>query len=222
MPYALPRMHRDDPGSTGAHRPVSQRARFCHDSPAPNGEGGRIVAVASDLLDQIPSCFHGGSAPPPHGLRPRVPSPPNDLRANLCPRTALAHLEHAAQSHTGAWGHPVRPLSRPGRGQRGATGARPLLLTLLLGVGSACERQAPGPEACGNLALRWAGPPEPEEYAGGRVRSARAAGVEEIARLCVTTPFDRAVIQCAEEGGTPERCLHGFRDRRRRALGDGT
>jgi hypothetical protein len=77
-----------------------------------------------------------------------------------------------------------------------------------------CERSAPGPAACGELAKRWValGVRNTPVVSSAAV----ASSVDEIARLCVTTPFDREVIRCAEAGGGPTRCLQAFEDRRRR------
>ena len=83
-----------------------------------------------------------------------------------------------------------------------------------------CGRKAPGPDECGTLAEQWVTQATAvTRYAPQPVMvPSRAADIEEIARLCVTTPFDQEVIACARAGGSPERCLQAFADRRRHEL----
>ena len=73
----------------------------------------------------------------------------------------------------------------------------------------ACHRKAPGPEACHRFALKVHGIPEDATLLPPRVK----AVVDEVTVKCLTTPFDRELIRCVDEGRGAERCLSEYQQR---------
>jgi len=67
----------------------------------------------------------------------------------------------------------------------------------------ACQRKAPGPQECHRFALQALGIPEAAQELSPRVYAAADA----LTRECVTTPFDRALLRCVDQGEDPRRCL---------------
>lgn len=95
--------------------------------------------------------------------------------------------------------------------------ARHLVLgAAVLGV-AGCQRRAPGPDECHELAVKWI----LAEHSGYRLGS-RAIVVPESAVMertteCLTTPYDRELVQCVTAGAPPRSCLRAFQARRRPA-----
>ena len=84
---------------------------------------------------------------------------------------------------------------------------------------SGCARKAPGPAECNEFAMRAAG--IPPSTAPAQVDPRLRAAVEELTVRCLTTPYDRELLRCAES--SPLRaCFSGFAvrhpDRAERAL----
>jgi hypothetical protein len=97
---------------------------------------------------------------------------------------------------------------------RRAAGAASLgvlaLLALLTTGQSGCQRKAPGPEECVLFAHVSYGVPR-----GGRVESATLrTKIDELTRECLLTPYDRELIACTLEGGSPRACMRAFSARR--------
>jgi hypothetical protein len=83
----------------------------------------------------------------------------------------------------------------------------------LLGT-AGCERRAPGPDECHALAVRWI----LAEHGGGRL-GPRTIVVPESLVLertteCLTTPYDRELLQCVTSGVAPRSCFRAFQARR--------
>jgi hypothetical protein len=83
----------------------------------------------------------------------------------------------------------------------------PVLLALLLLV--ACQRKAPGPQECRRFALVALGIAPNAE----RVSPQVFAAVDELTRRCITTPFDRALLRCVDQGRQPRLCLAEYQRR---------
>jgi hypothetical protein len=78
-------------------------------------------------------------------------------------------------------------------------------------IGLGCERKAPGPKEC----LAFAEVTAPTLGNGPRSAEGIAADVERLTRQCLTTPYDRELLQCVERGWELGRCEYEFRLRRR-------
>lgn len=79
-----------------------------------------------------------------------------------------------------------------------------------------CGRKAPGPDECHDLALRWVASGAIGTH--GRIMLRRAPDEDEVLRrttLCLTTPYDRALVACVQAGGGIEGCYRAFEFRRR-------
>jgi hypothetical protein len=73
-----------------------------------------------------------------------------------------------------------------------------------------CQRKAPGPEECVLFAHVSYGVPSV-----GRVQSAGLRNqIDELTRECLLTPYDRELIACTLEGGSPRACMRAFSARR--------
>jgi hypothetical protein len=73
----------------------------------------------------------------------------------------------------------------------------------------ACQRKAPGPEECRRFAVQALGIP-----AGAKAISPQAySALEELTRQCITTPFDRELVRCVDDGHPARRCLASYEDR---------
>jgi hypothetical protein len=77
----------------------------------------------------------------------------------------------------------------------------PLAAVGLLLVG--CPRKAPGPQECHRFALQVLGLPETVAPLPPPAQTT----VDELTRECVTTPFDRTLLRCVDQGSDPRRCL---------------
>lgn len=87
--------------------------------------------------------------------------------------------------------------------------------TLLLGALGGitllgCQRRAPGPPECQRAALQALGSPDPGLLRAPRVRDA----FDEELTLCLTLPYDKALLRCLDRGQDPRLCRLDF-DRRR-------
>src|SRR5437773_6340848 len=95
----------------------------------------------------------------------------------------------------------------------------PILLTFGLGlvllplVG--CQRKAPGPDECHELAVRWV---EAMRGGGPRVnfgtRRLHVLGHDEAVlertTTCLTTPYDRELVACVQARGAVVQCYQAF------------
>ncbi len=84
---------------------------------------------------------------------------------------------------------------------RGLAMAGLLLPSLLV----TCQRKAPGPYACHRFALQALGVPD-----GAELTPQAYAAIDELTRECITTPYDRALLRCVDDGLPPRRCLADF------------
>jgi hypothetical protein len=130
-------------------------------------------------------------------------------------------------------GNPLRtrgPFSSTGhtRGPRRLTAAirgafmrissnLPFFLFCMVPLAVACQRKAPGPEECHDLAVRWV---NAVRWGGGlapRGRHVRFArdddAVLERTTLCLTTPYDRELLECVRVRGTIVDCYEAFEAR---------
>ncbi len=83
-----------------------------------------------------------------------------------------------------------------------------VLLGLLL-IAS-CERRAPGPEECVKFAEAALGVREEQVLRSPRLKRA----FDELVVKCLTTPYDRELVDCVNGGRRPRQCLHEFMLRR--------
>lgn len=81
-------------------------------------------------------------------------------------------------------------------------------LGLLLAL-SSCQRKAPGPDECVAFAKFWVR----QDKVSLRRSLVGADPFDELVRECLTTPFDRALIECALGGTAPQRCRAEYRRR---------
>ena len=79
----------------------------------------------------------------------------------------------------------------------------------------ACQRKAPGPQECRRFALQVHGIAEDAPALPPPVK----AVVDEVTVKCLTTPFDRELLRCVDEGRGPKRCVSEY-SRRMRARED--
>ncbi len=85
------------------------------------------------------------------------------------------------------------------------------LLALFWGAATVgCQRKAPGPFECQEIAARSLGIRTREQLSDPRVREAYDAFTHE----CLTTPFDRRLVRCLEETGRTRACFIDFQQRR--------
>lgn len=72
-----------------------------------------------------------------------------------------------------------------------------------------CERKAPGPEDCHELAVAWVRETTPVArfHPSDPRAQLAAARVLERTHLCLVTPFDRAVVDCVRSGRSAQSCL---------------
>lgn len=73
-----------------------------------------------------------------------------------------------------------------------------------------CERKAPGPEECQLFAMRALGVNRIQELA----LVGAGEKYQELVRECLTTPFDRELVQCVQMTARPRRCFESFERRR--------
>jgi hypothetical protein len=80
----------------------------------------------------------------------------------------------------------------------------------LLGLG--CQRKAPGPDECLAFAYQAIGVVRPEQLRRVEVRER----INELTTRCLTTPFDRELLQCVQLTGRARACSASFEARRAR------
>jgi hypothetical protein len=79
-----------------------------------------------------------------------------------------------------------------------------------------CQRRAPGPEECHELAVRWLSTEAPALTSRQLSNEALAVvedAVLELTTECLTKPYDRELVRCVVDGGTPRTCLSAFEKR---------
>lgn len=76
----------------------------------------------------------------------------------------------------------------------------------------ACQRKAPGPEECRAFAYHAMGVVRAEQLRRPEVRES----VDDLTMRCLTTPFDRELLQCVQLTGRLRSCKAAF-DMRRNA-----
>jgi hypothetical protein len=88
-------------------------------------------------------------------------------------------------------------------------------MLVLVGVAlGGCARRLPGPDECHDFALVWVLGPN---HAGvRRVGAVTAEAILERTNECLTTPYDRELVQCVTGGGRRQSCLTSFDARHRR------
>jgi hypothetical protein len=77
---------------------------------------------------------------------------------------------------------------------------------LLLGGLGSCQRKAPGPDECLAFAKVWM---QRHPVATGHSLVA-ADPFDDLVRDCLTTPYDRALVECVINGKAPQRCRMEF------------
>lgn len=96
-------------------------------------------------------------------------------------------------------------------------------LGLALGLAlPACTRKAPGPEECHALARAWVAKERsrPGRFPG-LVLEPPADAVLERTNECLTTPYDRELVECIGAGAAPRGCFAAFVVRRGAVPGRG-
>jgi hypothetical protein len=76
----------------------------------------------------------------------------------------------------------------------------------------ACQRKAPGPDECRLFAYRALGVQRAEQLAFPEVRER----VDGLITRCLTTPYDRELLQCVQLTGRMRACTLSFEARRAR------
>ena len=73
-----------------------------------------------------------------------------------------------------------------------------------------CQRKAPGPEECQMFAMAALG--------ANRIQDLALVGAgekyQELVRECLTTPFDRKLVECVQSSGRTRSCFQSFERRR--------
>ena len=91
--------------------------------------------------------------------------------------------------------------------------ARSFRLALVIALAASlvgCQRKAPGPAECLELAYRTYGVRTAAEL---RIPGMKAR-VDELTQECLLTPYDRELVECTLQGGPPRSCLRAFKLRR--------
>jgi hypothetical protein len=92
-------------------------------------------------------------------------------------------------------------------GQKVRARAQRLLLCGFLAAGlTSCRRKAPGPDECVAFAKVWM----QRQRADTRRPLASADPFDELVRDCLTTPYDRALVECVTNGKAPDRCRSDY------------
>lgn len=76
----------------------------------------------------------------------------------------------------------------------------------LASFGLGCQRKAPGPEECRAYAYRAVGVTRTEQLRRAEVRES----VDDLTVKCLTTPYDRELLQCVEATGRVHACTRAF------------
>jgi hypothetical protein len=86
-------------------------------------------------------------------------------------------------------------------------------LLALFSTVSGCQRKAPGPDECLQFAEAFVGMARDDERSTLRVE----AEIDEVVQLCLTVPYDRELIACAQSGRA-RRCFDAYKLRTRPPL----
>jgi hypothetical protein len=73
----------------------------------------------------------------------------------------------------------------------------------------ACQRKAPGPQECRRFALEVHGINEDAVALPPPVK----AVIDDVTVKCLTTPFDRELLRCVDEGRGTKRCVSEYNRR---------
>ena len=83
---------------------------------------------------------------------------------------------------------------------------------LLAGLALACERKAPGPDECLQFAYHALGVRREEQLRSPDLKER----VDTLTTRCLTTPYDRQLLQCVTLTGRMRACTLAFEARRLR------
>jgi hypothetical protein len=86
-------------------------------------------------------------------------------------------------------------------------------IALHCGALGGCARQLPGPDECHDFALVWVLGPQAASVR--RVTVSAAKAIDERTTECLTTPYDRELVQCVTTGTGRQSCLSSFAARHR-------
>jgi hypothetical protein len=89
------------------------------------------------------------------------------------------------------------------------TRARALVAAVALAVAPGCQRKAPGPLECERAALFLTGVPDPRLLRDPEIKDM----VDQRTVECLTTPYDRALLDCFEQTGAAKACYLEFQMR---------
>ena len=81
-------------------------------------------------------------------------------------------------------------------------------------LAAGCERKAPGPVECAEYAEAFVGVARDDEATTPH----QQAAIDDVTQLCLTTPFDRELITCAQTTRRPRACFDAYKLRVRRPL----
>jgi len=84
-----------------------------------------------------------------------------------------------------------------------------LLVTSIAG----CERRAPGPDECHDLAVAWVRGARARRIPDEQLSRATEEAILERTTDCLTTPYDKELVQCVTAGSAAHACLGGFEAR---------
>ncbi|HEX4341416.1 MAG TPA: hypothetical protein VH062_36155 [Polyangiaceae bacterium] len=87
------------------------------------------------------------------------------------------------------------------------------LAALLFVFATGCERRAPGPDECHELAVAWVLGVHSAQLQGHQLGDAAEQAILERTTDCLTTPYDKELVQCVTIGSSPRTCLTGFEAR---------
>lgn len=87
--------------------------------------------------------------------------------------------------------------------------ARVLSAAVALAVATACQRKAPGPLECERAALILTGVSDRRMLRNPEIKDI----VDERTVECLTTPYDRALLDCFEQTGVTKACVLAFQGR---------
>ena len=99
--------------------------------------------------------------------------------------------------------------ARPSSGCRRGFGTGWALVAVALLAGLACQRKAPGPQECHRFALQVHGIDEDAVALPPPVK----AVIDDVTVKCLTTPFDRELLRCVDEGRGTQRCVAEYNRR---------
>jgi hypothetical protein len=88
------------------------------------------------------------------------------------------------------------------------------LCCFLAASGLGCQRKAPGPDECVAFAQRAVGVVHPAQLRQPAVRER----IDDLTTRCLTTPFDRELLQCVELTQRTRACTFEFEARRARGV----